>query len=81
MKKLPEAIPLVVVKLSASIPSPFQFSLKDIFFSPEPTPADKLSKPWLLSALRRDILRNEKEIEALVRQRQNMWMTEAIVVE
>ncbi len=80
MKKLPEAIPLVVVKLSGSIPSPFQFSLKDIFFSPEPTPADRLSRPWLLSALRRDILRNEKEIEALVRQRQNMWMTEAIVV-
>lgn len=81
LKKVPDAVPVVVVKLSGAIPSPFKISAKDIFFRPEPKPAEKLSRPWLLSALRRDLLKNEKEIESAVRQRQNAWMTEAIAAE
>ncbi len=80
LKKIPEAVPVVVVKLSAAIPSPFRFTVKDIFFKPEPKPAERLSQPWLLSSLRRDLLRNEKEIEQSLRLRQNAWMTEAISV-
>lgn len=78
LKKVPDTVPVVVVKLSGAIPSPFRISLKDIFFRPETKPAEKLSRPWLLSTLRRDLLRNEKEIESVVKQRQNAWMTEAI---
>ncbi|MBL7852659.1 MAG: DUF58 domain-containing protein [Cyclobacteriaceae bacterium] len=81
MKRLPEAVPMVVVKLSEAIPSPFRFTVKDIFFAPEPQPADKLSKPWLVSGLRRDLLRNEKELESLLRQRPQAWMTKTISFE
>lgn len=79
MKKVPEQVPIVVVKLSGAIPSPFSFTIKDIFFAPEVTQADKLSRPWLLSGLRRSLLKNEKELEGIVRQRQNCWMADAIV--
>lgn len=81
LKRLPDAIPVVVVKLSEAIPSPFQFRLKDLFFAPEPQPADGLSKPWLISGFRRDLLRNEKEIESLLRQRPESWMTKTIAWE
>jgi len=81
MKKIPEQVPIVVVKLSSAIPSPFNIRLKDIFFAPEEQPADKLSRPWLLSGLRRNLIKNEKELESIVRQRQNCWMTDAIVFE
>lgn len=81
MKKLNDAVPVVVVKLSEGIPSPFRFRWKDILFAPEEQPADKLSRPWLLSTLRRELIRNEKELETVVRQRQNSWMTDAITFE
>lgn len=81
MKKVPEAIPVMVVKLSDAIPSPFRFRVKDLFFAPEEQPADRLSRPWLLSGVRRELLRREKELEAVVRQRQNCWLTSAIAIE
>lgn len=81
LKRLPDAVPVVVVKLSEAIPSPFRFHLKDIFFAPEPQPADPLSKPWLISALRRDLLRNEKEMESLLRQRPQAWLTNTLTFE
>lgn len=81
LKKVADSVPVVVVKLSGAIPSPFRISLKDIFFRPLPKPAEKLSRPWLLSTLRRDLMKNEKEIEALMKQRQNAWLTEAIAAE
>lgn len=78
MRNLPESVPLVVVKLSSAIPSPFKISVKDIFFRPERTPADKLREPWLLSSLRRALLKNEEEIAAILRQRDNVWMTDRV---
>jgi hypothetical protein len=81
IKKLPEAVPVIIVRLSEGIPSPFRFRLKDLFFAPEEQPADRLSRPWLLSGLRRKLLRNEKELESVVRQRQNTWITSAITFE
>lgn len=81
LKRLPDGIPVVVAKLSEAIPSPFRFRVKDIFFAPEPLPADQLSKPWLVSGLRRELLRNEKELEALLRQRPQSWMTNTLTFE
>jgi len=81
LKKLPSAIPLVVVKLSDAIPSPFRFQLKDIFFKPEKHPVDALTGPWLLSSLRRELLKNEKEIEKVLRLRENSWMTSTMAFE
>lgn len=81
LKRLPDSVPVVVVKLSEAIPSPFRFQLKDIFFAPEPQPADALSKPWLISRLRRDLLHNEKELETLLRQRPQAWMTKTLAFE
>ncbi|PZR35659.1 MAG: hypothetical protein DI538_14860 [Azospira oryzae] len=78
LKNLPASVPLVVVKLSDAIPSPFQFTLKDIFFKKEQQPADPLRQPWLLSSLRRDLQKNEKEIAALLKQRDNSWLTRTI---
>lgn len=78
LKNLPTSVPLVVIKLSDAIPSPFQISVKDIFFKPETKPGDHLRQPWLLSSLRRDLLRNEKEIAALLKTRDNTWLTSTI---
>jgi hypothetical protein len=76
--RIPDIIPIVVLRLSHAIPSPFQFSLQEIFFRPERTPADELSRPWLLSSLRRDLIRNEKEMEQLLRKRNNSWITDVM---
>jgi Protein of unknown function DUF58 len=75
LRNLPPAIPLVVVKLSDAIRSPFQISLKDIFFKPEKQPADRLRQPWLISSLRRELVKNEKAITLALKQRSNSWMT------
>ena len=66
LRNLPLSVPLVVVKLSDAISSPFQFSIKDIFFKSESQPADQLRQPWLLSSLRRELQKNEKEIATLL---------------
>ncbi len=75
LKNLPLNVPVVVVKLSDAIPSPFQIKLKDIFFKPEKQPTDNLRQPWLLSSLRRELIKNEKEIAAAIKQRGNSWLT------
>lgn len=81
LRNLPDAIPLVVVKLSGAIPSPFQISLKDIFFKPESQPADKLKQPWMISSLRRELIKNEKEIAVILKSRDNSWLTSDIQFE
>ncbi|HCW06545.1 MAG TPA: hypothetical protein DGG95_04175 [Cytophagales bacterium] len=80
-KKLPAAIPLVIIKLSDAIASPFQMSIKNIFFRPEPKPSDKLRQPWFLSSLRKSLQGNEKEIENLLRNRDNCWLTDTLALE
>lgn len=77
-RNLPQAIPLVIVKLSTAIPSPFQMSVKDIFFRPEKKPSDKLRQPWLFSSLRKSLLHNEAEIENALRDRENCWLTDTL---
>jgi hypothetical protein len=78
LKNLPTSVPVVVVKLSEAIPSPFQLSIKNIFFKPETKPADHLRQPWLLSSLRRELIKNENEIAALLKTRDNSWLTPTI---
>jgi hypothetical protein len=77
-KNLPQAIPLVIVKLSSAISSPFQMKIKDIFFRPEKKPSDHLRQPWLLSSLRKTLQHNETEIENALRGRDNCWLTDTL---
>ena len=81
LKNLPSNVPVVVVKLSDAIASPFKISVKDIFFKPEKQPADHLREPWLLSSLRRELQKNEMKISALLKTRENSWLTSAIDLE
>ncbi len=78
LKNLPHSIPLVVVKLSDAIPSPFRIKLKDIFFRPETQPTDKLRQPWLLSSLRRSLKENEYDMVTALKARGNSWLTNDI---
>jgi len=78
LRNLPASVPLVVVKLSDAIPSPFQMTVKDIFFKPQEQPSDKLRQPWLLSSLRRSLQKNETEIARVLKQRGNSWLTNTI---
>jgi hypothetical protein len=77
-RNLPQAIPLVIVKLSTAIPSPFQMKMKDIFFRPEKKPSDKLRQPWLLSSLRKSLQQNETALENALRDRDNCWLTDTL---
>jgi hypothetical protein len=77
-RNLPPAIPLVIVKLSSAIPSPFRFGVKDFFFRPQKQPVDGLRQPWLFSSLRRALKTNEEEIETALAQRENCWLTDTI---
>lgn len=81
VKHLPTSVPLVVIKLSEAIPSPFSFTVKDIFFKPEDKPSDKLRQPWLLSSLRKELIKNEKQIASLLRQRENSWLSPSLEFE
>jgi hypothetical protein len=78
LRNLPSSVPLVVVKMSDVIPSPFQIKIKDIFFKPEKQPADDLRNPWILSSLRRELHRNEKKLNELLKKRGNSWITNTI---
>ncbi|GHN01616.1 hypothetical protein WSM22_31050 [Cytophagales bacterium WSM2-2] len=78
VSNLPASIPLVIIKLSTAIPSPFQLRIKDIFFRPEKHPSDKLRQPWLLSSLRKALQHNETEIENALRRRENCWLTDTL---
>src|SRR5579859_2966688 len=80
-RQLPPAIPLVIVKLSSAIPSPFKINIREIFFRPEKQPADGLRQPWLFSSLRSALRKNEEEIEAALAQRDNSWLTDTIHLE
>lgn len=80
IKKLQPSVPLVVVKLSDAISSPFRFSLKHILFKPERKPEDRLTQPWLFSGLRRDLIKNEEEIERVIRSRENSWVISSIEI-
>jgi hypothetical protein len=77
-KNLPAAIPLIIIKLSTAIASPFQLKVKDIFFRPEKKPSDRLRQPWLLSSLRKTLIQNESEIERLLNHRGNCWLTDTL---
>ncbi len=81
IRNLAPSVPLVVVKMSDAIPSPFHFSFKDILFRPATKPADGLRQPWLISSLRRELVKNEKEITAVLRLRENSWLTNTIEFE
>ena len=81
VRNLPLTVPLVVVKLSGAIPSPFQFKLKNILFKPGKQPTDHLRQPWLLSSLRKELLKNEKEIASALKIRGNSWLTDTIEFE
>ena len=78
LKNLSPGIPVVVVKLSDSIPSPFKIKFRDLFFRPEKQPVDKLRNAWLLAPLRQRIHKNENEILKLLNQRGNGWVVKAI---
>ena len=80
LNNLAPTIPVVVVKLSDAIPSPFKIKLGDLFFRPEKKPADKLRNPWLLSSLRNRLQKNENEILKILNQRGNGWIVKAIEV-
>ncbi len=78
MQQLPPSVPMIFIRLSEAIPSPFQFSLRDIFFKPDERPTDGLRQTWLMSPLRRALQRNEKELEALAQKRDQVWLVEKI---
>jgi hypothetical protein len=78
---LPTYVPLVVVKLSEAIPSPFKISARDIFFRPEKHPSDPLRQPWLISSMRRELKKNERQLEIMLKQRGNSWLTSRLTLE
>lgn len=71
---LPFNVPVVVVRLSDAIVSPFRFRFKTIFFRPDKDPNDDLRSPWLISPLRNRMLNNEREILRMLQQRGNAWL-------
>lgn len=81
IRNLPENIPVMVVKLSDAIPSPFKIRFRDMLFRPEKKPTDKLRRPWLVSPLRRTLMKNENEIKLVLQQRGNAWLTDDIAFE
>jgi hypothetical protein len=81
LRNLPLSVPVIVIKLSDAIPSPFLFKAKDILFKPEKQPTDHLRQPWMFSSLRRALMKNEKEIAEALKQRGNSWLTNAFEIE
>lgn len=80
LKNLSPSVPVVVVKLSDAIPSPFRIKLQDLFFRPEKKPVDKLRNAWLLAPIRNRLKKNEDEILKVLNQRGNGWVVNAIEV-
>ncbi|MFN5168813.1 MAG: DUF58 domain-containing protein [Cyclobacteriaceae bacterium] len=78
LKKVPEHVPVVVVKLSTAIPSPFGFAWRDVLFKPEEQPVDRLRQSWWLSSLRRKVMKNEEAIDNILRTRANAWLTDTL---
>lgn len=81
LRKLPESVPVVVIKMSDAIPSPFSWRPQDLFFKPEKQPYDHLRQPWMIAPLRRRLQENEEQIQSALRQRGNGWLTSAIEIE
>lgn len=81
LRNLPLSVPVIVIKLSDAIPSPFIFKAKDIMFKPEKQPTDHLRQPWMFSSLRRALLKNEKEMAEALKQRGNSWLTNTFEIE
>ncbi|HEU4718595.1 MAG TPA: DUF58 domain-containing protein [Bacteroidia bacterium] len=71
---IPAYIPVAVVRLSEAIPSPFRMHMKDLFIAPSPRPYDHLRRPWLLSPLRSELKKNEREIAGMLAVRGNGWL-------
>ncbi|MDQ3111003.1 MAG: DUF58 domain-containing protein [Bacteroidota bacterium] len=74
---IPFNVPVVVVRLSDAIVSPFRIRFKSLFFIPEKKANDKLRQPWLISPLRSRLLENERTILRMLQQRGNSWMISA----
>ncbi|MBI3509195.1 MAG: DUF58 domain-containing protein [Bacteroidetes bacterium] len=74
MDNLPMYVPVVAIKLSDGIPSVFRFRFKNIFFKPEPQPADSLRSRWLLSPMRARLKKNERELQSLFNRRGNAFL-------
>jgi hypothetical protein len=74
---LPFNVPVVVIRLSDAIISPFKIKLKHIFFIPERSASDSLRQPWAISPLRSKLQQNEREILRMLQQRGNSWMISA----
>jgi len=77
IERLPEQTPIVVVRLSDAIGSPFNFSIRNLFFVPEKTAADELRRPWLIAPLRTRLIINERAILKLLTKRGNSWIISA----
>lgn len=71
---LPFQVPVVIIRMSDAITSPFSIRLKSVFFIPERSAAESLRKPWLISPLRAKLLQNERDILRMIRQRGNSWL-------
>jgi hypothetical protein len=71
---LPFQVPVVVIRMSDAITSPFNIRLKSIFFIPERSASESLRKPWIISPLRSKLLQNEREIQRMLQMRGNSWM-------
>jgi hypothetical protein len=81
LRNLPLSVPVVVIKLSEAISSPFLFKVKDLLFKPEKQPVDHLRQPWMFSSLRKVLVKNEKAIAEVLKQRGNSWVTNAFEIE
>ena len=77
IERLPEQTPIVVVRLSDAIGSPFNFSIRNLFFVPEKTAAVELRRPWLIAPLRTRLIINERAILKLLTKRGNSWIISA----
>jgi hypothetical protein len=74
LRNLPFNVPVVVVRLSDAIRSPFEIRVKNIFFKPEKQPSDSLQRPWFLSPTRNKLAKNEGDIVKALKQRGNAWV-------
>ncbi len=74
---LPLNVPVVCVRMSDAIISPFRIRFKSLFFIPEKSASDELRKPWVISPLRSKLQQNEREILKVLQQRGNGWMISA----
>jgi hypothetical protein len=75
---LPLNVPVVAIRLSDAIASPFRFGVRELFFKPKKDPAESLRKPWLLSPFRSKLLKNERDLRQLFERRGNAWIVSSV---